>query len=43
MCLSIGIDFVGNLWKKMGKIINSRHLHGLNFSIMASVSILAIT
>ena len=29
--------------KIVGKIINSRHLRGLNFSIMANVSILAIT
>ena len=29
--------------EKVGKNINSRHLCGLNFSIMASVSILAIT
>ena len=29
--------------EKVGKIINSRHLRGLNFSIMDSVSILAIT
>ena len=29
--------------EKVGKIINSRHLCELNFSIMASVSILAIT
>ena len=29
--------------EKVGKIINSRHLRGLNFSTMASVSILAIT
>ena len=29
--------------EKVGKIINSRHLRGLNFSIMPSVSILAIT
>ena len=29
--------------ENVGKIINSRHLRGLNFSIMASVSILAIT
>ena len=29
--------------EKWGKIINSRHLRGLNFSIMATVSILAIT
>ena len=29
--------------EKVGKIINSRHLPRLNFSIMASVSILAIT
>ena len=43
MCLSIGIDLVGNLWKKVGKIINSRHFCGLDFSVMASVSILAIT
>ena len=43
MCLSIGIDLVGNLWKKVGKIINSRHFRGLDFSVMASVSILAIT
>ena len=43
MFLSIGIDLVGNLMEKVGKIINSRHLRGLNFSIMASVSILAIT
>ena len=29
--------------EKVGKIINSRDLRGLNFSIMVSVSILAIT
>ena len=29
--------------EKVGKIINSRHFRGLNFSVMASVSILAIT
>ena len=29
--------------EKVGKIINSRHFRGLDFSIMASVSILAIT
>ena len=29
--------------EKVGKIINSWHLRGLKFSIMASVSILAIT
>ena len=29
--------------KKLGKIINSRHFRGLDFSVMASVSILAIT
>ena len=29
--------------EKVGKIINSRHLLGLNFSIMPSVSIFAIT
>ena len=29
--------------EKMGKIINSRHFRRLNFSVMASVSILAIT
>ena len=43
MCLSIGIDLVGNLWKKVGKIINSGHFRGMDFSVMASVSILAIT
>ena len=29
--------------EKVGKIINSRHFHGLDFSVMASVSTLAIT
>ena len=29
--------------EKMGKIINSGHFRGLDFSVMASVSILAIT
>ena len=29
--------------EKVGKIINSRHFRGLDFSIMASVNILAIT
>ena len=29
--------------EKVGKIINSGHFRGLNFSIMASVSILDIT
>ena len=29
--------------EKVGKIINSRHFRGLHFSVMASVSILAIT
>ena len=29
--------------EKVGKIINSGHFRGLDFSIMASVSILAIT
>ena len=28
---------------KVGKIINSGHFRGLDFSVMASVSILAIT
>ena len=31
MCLSIGIELVGNLWKKVGKIINSGHFRGLDF------------
>ena len=43
MCLSVWVDLVGNLWKKVGKIINSWHFRGLDFSVMASVSILAIT
>ena len=43
MCLSVGVDLVGNLWKKLGKIVNSGHFRGLDFSVMASVSILAIT
>ena len=29
--------------KKVGKIINSRHFQGLDFSVLTSVSILAIT
>ena len=29
--------------EKVGKIINSWHFQGMDFSIMASVSILAIT
>ena len=29
--------------EKVGKVINSRHFRGLDFSVMASVSILAIT
>ena len=29
--------------EKVGKIINSRHFRGLDFFVMASVSILAIT
>ena len=43
MCLSVGVDLVGDLWKKVEKIINSGHFRGLDFSVMASVSILAIT
>ena len=43
MCLSVGVDLVGNLWKKVGKIINYGHFRGLDFSVMASISILAIT
>ena len=43
MCLSLGVDWVGNLWKKVGKIINSRHFRGLDFLVLTSVSILAIT
>ena len=35
MCLSVGVDLVGNLWKKVGKITNSGHFRGLDFSIMA--------
>ena len=35
VCLSVGVDLVGNLWKKMGKIINFGHFRGLDFSIMA--------
>ena len=42
VCLSLGVDWVGNLWKKMGKIINSGHFRGLDFSILTSVSILDI-
>ena len=29
--------------EKVGKIINSRHFQGLEFSVLTSVSILAIT
>ena len=29
--------------EKVGKIINYRHFRGLDFSVMANVSILAIT
>ena len=29
--------------EKVGKIINPRHFRGLDFSVMASISILAIT
>ena len=43
MCLSVGVNLVGNLWKKVGKIINSGHFRGLDFFILTSVSILAIT
>ena len=43
MCLSVGVDLVRNLWKKVGKFINSGHFRGLDFSVMASVSILAMT
>ena len=43
MCLSLGVDWVGNLWKKVGKIINSGHFRGLDFSVLTSVSNLAIT
>ena len=43
MCVwNIGIDLVGNLWKKWENH-NSGHSRGLDFSVMASVSILAIT
>ena len=40
MCLSVGVDLVGNLWKKVGEIINSGHFRELDFSVMTSVSIL---
>ena len=43
MCLSVGVDLVGKLWKKVGKIINSGHFRGMDFSILTSVSILTIT
>ena len=42
MCLSVGVDWVGNLWKS-GKIINYGHFRGLDFSVLTSVSIVAIT
>ena len=43
MCLSVGVDLVGNLWKKVVKIINFGHFRGLDFFVLTSVSILAIT
>ena len=42
MCLSVRVDWVGNLWKKVGKIINYGHFRGLDFSVLTSVSILAM-
>ena len=35
MCLSVGVDLVGNLRKKVGKIIISGYFRGLDFSVMA--------
>ena len=44
MCLSIGIDLVGNLWKKNGENHKFWVFSWAGFfSVMASVSILAIT
>ena len=31
MGLSVWVELEGNLWKKMGKIINSGHFRGLDF------------
>ena len=31
MCLSVEVDLVRNLWKKVGKFINSWHFEGWIF------------